>query len=46
MQFDLVRELPTSSGNENLVTAMDVFACYLFAYLTYNQDVKTNSKIS
>ena len=30
-QVDLVPELPPSGGYENVVTAMDVFSCYLFA---------------
>ena len=40
MQIDLVPELPPS-GYENIVTAMDVFSRYLFAYPTSNQDAKT-----
>ena len=32
MQIDLLPNLPTSGGNENIVTAMDVFSRYLFAY--------------
>ena len=34
MQFDLLPELPPSGGYENIVTAMDVFSRYLFAYPT------------
>ena len=41
MQRDLVPELPPSVGYENIVTAMDVFSRYLFAYITSNQDAKT-----
>ena len=41
MQIDLVPELPPSGGYENIVTAMDVFSRYLFAYPTSNQDTKT-----
>ena len=41
MQIDLVPELPPSGGYENIVTAMDVFSRYLFAYSTSNQDAKT-----
>ena len=44
-QFDLVPELPSFSGYENIVTAMDVFSRYLFVYPTSNQDVKTFAKI-
>ena len=45
MQIDLVPDLPPSGGFENIVTAMDVFSRYLFAYPTSNQDAKTNSKV-
>ena len=45
MQIDLVPELPPSGGYENIVTAMDVFSRYLFAYPTSNQDAKTIAKI-
>ena len=40
-QIDLVRDLPPSGGYENIVTAMDVFSRYLFAYPTSNKDDKT-----
>ena len=45
MQNDLEPELPPSGGYENLVTAMDVFSRYLFAYPTSNQDAKTIAKV-
>ena len=45
MQIDLVPELPPSGGNENIVTAMDVFSRSLFAYPTSNQDAKTLAKV-
>ena len=45
MQIDLVPELPPSGGYENILTAMDVFSCYLFAYPTSSQDAKTISKV-
>ena len=45
MQVDLVPGLPPSGGFENIVTVMDVFSCYLFAYPTSNQDAKTIAKI-
>ena len=45
MQSDLVPELPPSGGYENIVTAMDVFSRYLFAYPTSNQDAKTLAKV-
>ena len=40
MQIHLVPELPQSGGYENIVTVVDVFSCYLFAYPTSNQDTK------
>ena len=45
MQIDLVPELPPSGAYENIVTAMDVFSRYLFAYPTTNQDAKTIAKV-
>ena len=45
MQFDLVPGLPPSGGYENIVTAVDVFSRYLFAYPTSNQDAKTAAKV-
>ena len=45
IQIDLVPELPPSGGYENIVTAMDVFSRYLFAYPTTNQDAKTIAKV-
>ena len=45
MQIDLVPELRPSGGYENIVTAMDVFSRYLFAYPSSNQDVKTIAKV-
>ena len=45
MQIDLVPELPPSGGYENIVTAMDVFSRYLFAYPTSNQDAETIAKV-
>ena len=45
MQIDLVSELPPSGGYENILTAMDVFSRYLFAYPKSNQDAKTIAKI-
>ena len=42
---DLVPELPPSGGYENIVTAMDVFSRYLFAYPTSSQDAKTTAKV-
>ena len=45
MQIDLVPGLPPSCGYENIVTAMDVFSRYLFAYPTANQDATTIAKV-
>ena len=45
MQVDLVPGLPPSGGCENIVTAMDVFSRYLFAYPTSNQDATTIAKV-
>ena len=45
MQIDLVPGLPPSGGYENIVTVMDVFSCYLFAYATSNQDAITVAKV-
>ena len=45
MQIDSVPELPPSGGYEKIVTAMDVFSRYLFAYPTSNQDAKTFAKV-
>ena len=45
MQIDFVPELPPSGGCENIVTTMDVFSRFLFAYTTSNQDAKTIAKV-
>ena len=45
MQIDLVPGLPLSDGYETIVTAMDVFSHYLFAYPTSNQDATTIAKV-
>ena len=45
MQIDLVPGLPPSGGYENIVTAMDVFSRYLFAYPTSNHDNTTIAKV-
>ena len=37
MQSDLFPELPPAGGYENIVTVLDVFSRYLFAYNTKNQ---------
>ena len=45
MHIDLVPELPPSGGYTKIVTAMDVFSCYLFAYPNSNQDANTIAKV-
>ena len=45
MQIGLVPGLPPPGGYENIVTAIDVFYRYLFAYPTSNQDAKTAAKV-
>ena len=45
MQIGLVPGLPPSGGYENIVTAIDVFSRFLFAYATSNQDAKTVAKV-
>ena len=42
---DAMPELPPSGGYENIVTAMDVFSRYLFAYPTSNQGAKTIAEV-
>ena len=44
-QIDLVPGLPPSGGYEIIVTAMDVFIRFLFAYPTSNQDATTIAKM-
>ena len=45
IQIDLVPGLPPSARYENIVTAMDVFSRYLFAYPTSSQDATTVAKV-
>ena len=45
MQIDLVPGLPPSGGYENILTAIDVFSRYLFAYPTSNQAAKTVAQV-
>ena len=45
IRIDLVPGLPPSGGYENIVTAIDVFSRYLFAYPTSNQDAKTVAQV-
>ena len=46
MQNDLVPELPPSGVYENIVTAMDMFYRYLFAYPASNQGATTIAKVT
>ena len=46
MQIDLVPELPLFGGHENIITAMDVFSRYSFAYPTSSHDAKTVAKVN
>ena len=45
MQIDLVPELQPFGGYENIVTAIDAFSRFLFAYPTSNQDAKTIANV-
>ena len=45
MQLDLVPGLPPSGGYENIVTVMDAFSRFLFAYPTSNQDATIIAKV-
>ena len=45
IQIDLVPGLPPYGGYENIVTAIDVFSRFFFAYPTSNQDAKTVAKV-
>ena len=46
MQIDLVPELSPSIVYEKILTAMDVFLWYLFAYPTSSQDATTIAKVT
>ena len=43
--FATVPELPPTGGYEKIVTAVDVFSCYILAYPTSNQHTKTIAKV-
>ena len=45
MEIDLLPEIPLSGGYENLVTVIDVFSRFLFAYATSSGDAKTIAKV-
>ena len=46
MESDLVLELAMFGGFENIVTAIDVFSCYSFAYPISLHDAKAVTKIN
>ena len=45
MQSFLFPELPPCGGYQNMVTGLDVFYRYLFAYSTTNQGAKTAARV-
>ena len=45
MQIDIVPGLPPSGGYGNILTAMDVFSRYFFAYQTANQNATTIANV-
>ena len=45
MQIDLLPELPPSGGYENVITAIDVFSRYAFAYPVSNPTAVNTTKI-
>ena len=45
MQIDLLPNLPPSAGYENIITAMDVFSRYLFAYPVTDASAINTAKI-
>ena len=45
MQIDLLPELPPSGGYENIITAIDVFSRYTFAYPVSNPTAVNTAKV-
>ena len=45
MQIDLLPNLPPSGGYENIITAMDVFSRYLFAYPVTDASATNSAKV-
>ena len=45
MQIDLLPNLPPSGGYENIITAMDVFSRYLFAYPVTDASATNTAKV-
>ena len=46
LQIDLLPELPPSGGYENIITAIDVFSRYAFAYPVSNPTAVNTAKSS
>ena len=45
MQIDLLPEVPISGGYENIITAIDVFSRYAFAYPVSNPTAVNTAKV-
>ena len=45
MQIDLLPKVPPSGGYENIITAIDVFSTYAFAYLVSNPTAVNTAKV-
>ena len=45
LQIDLLPNLPPSGGYENVITALDVFSRYLFAYPVADASASTTAKV-
>ena len=45
LQMDVLPNLPPSGGYENVITAMDVFSRYLFAYPVHTANATTVAKV-
>ena len=45
MQIDLLPELPSNGGYENIITAVDVFSRYAFAYPVSNPTAVNTAKV-
>ena len=45
MQFDLLSKLPPSGGNEDFITAGNIFLGYAFGYPVYNSTAVSTAKV-
>ena len=45
LQIDLLPNLPPSGGYENIITTLDVFSRYLFAYLVTDASATSTAKV-